>query len=280
MTQQDQRQELTTDPLARSTDVEAIILAAGKGTRMRQGYDGPKVMAPVSGRPMICWVVEACEQAGVRRCVLVVGYRGDEVRRAFASDDRCDFVEQVEQLGTGHAAHMAEPCFRNVPACDVLVLAGDTPLIRPRTLSRLIDTHRQSNSQVTLATAEVDDPTGYGRVIRGPDGSFDAIVEQADATAEQRAVKEINLSYYCFRSDVLFDALPRVTPKNKQGEIYLTDVPGLVKQDGGRVTVVDRVPLEEGLGVNDPQQRETAEKILQTRGGAGSGADQPVGGAG
>lgn len=242
---------------------QAIILAAGKGTRMNS--DLPKVVHAVAGKPMVWWVAEACRRAGVTRCVVVVGYGADRVKAALADRSDCAFVEQAEQLGTGHATRMAEPAFVNQPATDVFVLAGDGPLIREATLSKLLQVHRQSGSAATLATAILDDPTGYGRVIRNADGSFHQIVEQKDATPAQLAVREVNPSYYCFRSDLLFAGLSQVKNANSQREYYLTDVPALLQARGRRVSVVDAVPAEDVLSINTPEQLAEVDRILRAR---------------
>ncbi|MEM9914247.1 MAG: NTP transferase domain-containing protein [Planctomycetota bacterium] len=241
----------------------AILMAAGKGTRM--GSDLPKVLFEVGGKPMLRWVVEACFAAGVETCVVVVGYRGDDVRAALADEPRCVFVEQTEQLGTAHAADMARPIFENRPAGDVFVLAGDGPLIRSQTLARLLELHRRTKASATLATAVLDDPTGYGRVIRNAASQFDRIVEQKDATPEELAVQEVNPSYYCFRSDDLFATLTQVSNANKQGEYYITDVPGLLRNQGKTVTLVDAVPAEDVLSINTPEQLAEVDRILRDR---------------
>lgn len=245
-----------------STAPQAIILAAGKGKRM--GGDRAKVLFEVADRPMINWVVDACHDAGVGRCVIVVGFQGNLVREALADNPRCVFVEQTEQLGTGHAAAMAQPLFVGEP-CDVFVLAGDGPLIRASTLRTLLATHRDSRAAATLATAVIDDPDGYGRVMRDADGGFNRIVEQKDATAEQLKVREVNPSYYCFASDALFDSLGRIDNRNQQGEYYLTDVPGLLKTRGHVVSVVDAVPPEDVLSINTPEQLAQVDRILRAR---------------
>ncbi|MFA9479054.1 NTP transferase domain-containing protein [Phycisphaerales bacterium AB-hyl4] len=241
----------------------AILLAAGKGTRM--GGDRAKVLYEAAGQSMIRWVVQACKAAGCERVIVVVGYQADAVRESLADEPGVAFVEQTEQLGTGHAAMMAAPCFEGRPATDVFVLAGDAPLIREQTLAKLLAVHRETQAVATLATAELDDPTGYGRVLRDASGNFDAIVEQKDATDEQRAIREVNPSYYCFRSDRLFDSLAKVSNDNKQGEYYLTDVPGMLKQAGERVSVVDAVPAEDVIGVNTPEQLAVVDEILKNR---------------
>lgn len=242
---------------------EAIILAAGKGTRM--GGDLPKVAYPVADRPMVWWVVQACQEASVARCIVVVGYRGEEVNKVLADRRDCVFVEQHEQLGTGHATLMASPLLGDGPARDVFVLPGDAPLIRGRTLRRLLETHRASDAAATLATSVLDDPAGYGRVIRDDDGSFQAIIEQKDATESQRRVREINAGYYCFRSDRLFDSLKQISNANAQGEYYLTDVPGMLKQAGETVAIIDGVPPQEVMGVNNPTQLAQVDLLLRER---------------
>lgn len=230
------------------------------------GGDKPKVLYEVAGLPMVTWVVRACRMAGVSRCVIVVGYKGDDVRAALVDEPGCEFVEQTEQLGTGHAARMAAPLFEADEIGDTFVLAGDGPLIRAATLEKLLHAHREREADATLATAVIDDPMGYGRVIRDPhDGDFMAIVEQKDATPEQLAINEVNPSYYCFRSQALFAALARVSNDNQQGEYYLTDVPGLLRSEGRSVAVVDAVPAEDVLSINTPQQLEEVDRILRER---------------
>ena len=251
------------DSHANTPAPQAILLAAGKGTRM--GGDLPKVLYPVCGRPMIEWVVRACRDAGADRCIVVIGYQGDKVRQALAGYDRVDFVEQTEQLGTAHAARMAEPLFVGQPETDVFVLAGDGPLIRSRTLSRLLELHRRTRAAATLATAVIDDPTGYGRIVRSNDGGFEGIVEQKDATPRQLEIREVNPSYYCFRSGALFQALGNVENTNRQGEFYLTDVPALLKKQGKTVSVVEAVPPEDVLSINTPEQLAEVERIMSSR---------------
>jgi bifunctional UDP-N-acetylglucosamine pyrophosphorylase/glucosamine-1-phosphate N-acetyltransferase len=214
---------------------------------------------------MVCWVVDACRRAGVERVVVVVGFGANLVRDALQNTPHVEFVEQTELLGTGHAVMMAAPVFAGRPACDVFVLAGDGPLIRPQTLTTLLAAHRQKRAAATLATALLDDPTGYGRVLRQPDGSFASIVEQKDATPQELAVREINPSYYCFRSDWLFDALPRVRNTNKQKEYYLTDVPGILRDSSQTVALVDAVPPEDVLSINTLEQLAQVDQIMLAR---------------
>jgi bifunctional UDP-N-acetylglucosamine pyrophosphorylase/glucosamine-1-phosphate N-acetyltransferase len=160
---------------------------------------------------------------------------------------------------------MAAPLFASLPRRDVFVLAGDGPLIRPQTLDRLLHVHRDADAAATLATALLDDPTGYGRIIRDEGGAFEAIIEHRDATEEQLQINEINPSYYCFASDKLFDGLARVGNDNRQGEFYLTDVPAVLKGGGDTVCVVDAVPTEDVLSINTPQQLAEVDAILRRR---------------
>ncbi|MEM1444723.1 MAG: NTP transferase domain-containing protein [Planctomycetota bacterium] len=248
--------------------VAAVLLAAGKGTRMDS--DLPKVLHEVAGKPMVRWVIDACRAAGVTRVVVVVGYREDLVREALQDEPNVAFATQSEQLGTGHAAAMAEEALADFTG-DVFVLCGDMPLIRPHILDELLATHRTRSAAATLATAVLQDPTGYGRVIRetpsggGDGGGFDRIVEQKDATPEQLAVREVNPSYYCFKAPELFDALKRVSSDNAQGEYYLTDVPGLLKQDGKPVALLDAVPESDVLGINTLDDLKTVDTVMRQR---------------
>ena len=254
----------------------AIVLAAGKGTRMKS--DLPKVLHPAAGEPMVRHVVEALREIGAAPIVLVVGHGAELVREAFSRPEDRDlrFALQAEQRGTGHAVQ----CGLSALAAgefdrDVVVLCGDVPLVRGRTLAALLEAHRASRASATLATSRVADPTGYGRIARDERGRFRAIVEHADASAAERAIDEINPSVYAFRGPVLAQALPRVGSANAKGEIYLTDVFSLLLADesDGRlaapaVEVVPAVPPEEVLSVNDPVQLAEVDRILRSRASA------------
>jgi UDP-N-acetylglucosamine diphosphorylase/glucosamine-1-phosphate N-acetyltransferase len=239
-------------------------MAAGKGTRMGEA-DLPKVLYPVADQPMLWWVIRACQEAGVSRCVVVIGYKGDEVREALSGFDGIAFVEQTDPKGTAHAVQVTQPLFENQPATDLLVLAGDGPLIRARTLGRMLEVHRRRKASATLATSVIDDPTGYGRIIRSADGSLKDIVEQKDATDEQLQIREVNPSYYCFESTALFGALSQVEPHNQQGEYYITDVPSIMKQHGQGVEVIEAVPPQDVLSINTQQQLKEVDTILRRR---------------
>ena len=250
-------------------------MAAGKGTRMG-GIDLPKVLREVADKPMLHWVVRACQEAGVSRCVVVVGYMAELVRESLSGFDGVAFVEQGEPKGTANAVQVTEPLFENEPETDLFVLAGDGPLIRARTLGRVLEVHRRRKAAATLATSVIDDPTGYGRIIRGKDGSLQSIVEQKDANEAQLAVREVNPSYYCFQSKALFSALHEVQPHNQQGEYYVTDVPTILKGHGKGVEVVEAVPPDDVLSINTPEQLKQVDAILRKRLERElSGANQP-----
>lgn len=228
----------------------AVILAAGKGTRMRS--DLPKVIHPVGGRPMVCAVVDACLAAGCTRVIAVVGFRQELVREALSGyGPRVEFAVQYEQLGTGHAVRCAEATYRRGGAGgDVFVLCGDGPLIRASTLTMMLDRHRSVAAMATLATSVIADPTGYGRIVRDASGRFTGIVEHKNCTPEQLRIREVNPSYYCFQGESLFRALGRVERNALTGEFYVTDVPELLMREGGRVEVIDAVSPEDVLSIN------------------------------
>jgi UDP-N-acetylglucosamine diphosphorylase/glucosamine-1-phosphate N-acetyltransferase len=243
----------------------AIILAAGKGTRM--GGDLPKVVHPVGGRPMICAVVDACRAAGCARIIVVVGYKQELVRDALAGVPEIEFAVQDQQLGTGHAVLCAESTLLAAKRVSeaTLVLAGDGPLIRPDTIRLLLDRHARTRAAATLATAIIDDPTGYGRIVRDAQGAFTGIVEHKNATPAQRETREINPSYYCFRTGVLFDALRAVTRNPLSGEYYLTDVLGLLLSRGERVEVAPGVPPQDVLSINTPGELAVVDRLFRAR---------------
>ncbi len=252
----------TADPPPRP--LAAIILAAGKGTRMNS--DLPKVVHEVAGRPMVCWVVDAVREVSADPIVLVVGHGADTVRDAFADDESADlrYAVQQEQLGTGHATRCAAEALEGFDG-DVFVLAGDGPLIRPQTLRAMHERHRHSRAAATLATAVLDDPSGYGRVVRDSGGRFDRIVEQKNAGDDELAIREIYPSYACFDAALLLGALRDLTPDEVTGEYYVTDVPAMLKSAGYRVEIVDAVPPEDVLSINTPQQLAEVDSILTTR---------------
>lgn len=228
----------------------AVILAAGKGTRMKQ--DLPKVMSLIGGRPLIHYVVEATLKAGVHDIVVVHGYQGELVTAALASFP-VRLARQAEQLGTGHAVRTTA-AFLAEDTGPVLVLAGDIPLVRAETMRRLLDHHRDRQATVTVLTTDMPDATGYGRIIRDPSGRVTAIVEERDATPEQRAVREINSSIYAFDRAFLLGSLDRIRAENSQKEYYLTDLVYLAVQEGFRVEAIKVSDFREVSGVNTVDQ--------------------------
>ncbi len=231
------------------------------------GSDLPKVVHQVGGRAMVSIVAEACHAVGCSPIVAVVGHGREHVERVLeGASGEIRYALQAEQLGTGHAVLAAEASLTDVsPDTDVLVLCGDGPLIREDTIRTLLDTHRTANAAATLATAVVDDPSGYGRIVRDGGGRFARIVEQKNASADELTIREINPSYYCFKLGPLMDALRRVERNPKTGEYYLTDVPALLLAGGARVEVVEAVPAEDVLSINTPEQLAQVDRIYRQR---------------
>lgn len=224
--------------------------------------DLPKVVHAVADEPMVRWVVRACRDAGCDRVIVVVGHRQELVRGAL-SDVPVEFVVQAEQLGTGHAVQQAEPALAG-SAGDVIVLAGDGPLVRADALRALIEQHRAVRADATLGTAEIDDPTGYGRILRDSAGRFLGVVEHKDATEAQRSIREINPSVYCFGARALFSALASVT-RSATGEFYLTDAPALIAAAGGVIDAVRSLTPDEAVSINTPEELATADRLLRAR---------------
>ena len=240
----------------------AIILAAGVSSRMNTEL--PKVLHEVCGRPMLGYVLDACREVGVRKIYVVVGYGAEQVKEWFADDKDLVWVRQTKQRGTAHAVLC---CKKYIAGFDgqTLVLCGDGPLIRSATLQILVEKHRVENAAVTLATAVLDDPTGYGRIVRDVYGNIQGIVEDADCAREQFLIREVNPSYYLFNNKILFETIKKVKPDNVKGEYYLTDAIALIIASGRKVVAVTAVRPEEAMGVNSRAQLSTASKIMQRR---------------
>lgn len=240
--------------------VAGIILAAGKGTRMKS--DLPKGLFAACGVPMVELIGRAMRGAGIDRPVVITGHRGELLREALG--DGYEFAVQEQQLGTGHAAMMARDALAHHVG-PVVVTPGDTPLLTSEALNGLIDTHLREGAECTMATVVFEDPTGYGRVLRDADGVACRIVEEKDATPEQRLLKEVCVSVYCFSGPTLFRLLPTLSTDNAQGEYYLTDMIAAVYEDGGRVATHAFEDAETMLGVNDRWQLAQASAILRGR---------------
>ena len=238
----------------------AVILAAGKGTRMKSAL--PKVLHAVGGKSMLRHVMTAAEQAGAKRMLVVVGFGGDKVQAEIGA--AAEFVLQAEQLGTGHAMMQVQPVLAGFSG-TILLLCGDTPLLTGQALLDLVAAHQQSGAAATVLTAMPADATGYGRILRDESGQVLGIVEQKDATAEQKQIGEINTGIYCFEAAPLFAALAGLTCNNAQGEYYLTDVLAILAQAGQQVGAVEVADFQETLGINSRLQLAEAEKILRQR---------------
>ncbi len=240
--------------------VAGVILAAGKGTRMKS--DLPKGLHPILGVPMLELIGRAMKGAGVARPIVVIGHGGEAVQQALGTG--YEYVWQREQLGTGHAASMAAGILDGFDG-EVLVVPGDAPLIESETLQALLQHHRREAAACTMAIAELTDPTGYGRIIRNSAGVACRVVEEKDADPDQKRIREVCTSFYCFDADAFLGALPKLKNTNAQGEYYLTDVPEILTETGKKVetwTVRDDSLL---MGVNDRYQLAEAGRILQTR---------------
>ena len=238
----------------------AVILAAGKGTRMKSAL--PKVLHAVGGKSMLRHVMTAAEQAGAKRTLVVVGFGGDKVQAEIGA--AAEFVLQAEQLGTGHAMMQVQPVLAGFSG-TILLLCGDTPLLTGQALLDLVAAHQQSGAAATVLTAKPADATGYGRILRDESGQVLGIVEQKDATAEQKQIGEINTGIYCFEAAPLFAALAGLTCNNAQGEYYLTDVLAILAQAGQQVGAVEVSDFQETLGINSRLQLAEAEAILRRR---------------
>ena len=241
-------------------DLTTVILAAGKGTRMKSSL--PKVLHKAGGKAMLAHVLAAAKEAGAVRSIVVVGFGGEAVEEALAGE--ADFVTQEEQLGTGHAVLQAEPLLQEEKG-TVLVLCGDTPLLTGKLLKKLAKEHAAAGAKATVLTAVMPDATGYGRIIRAADGTVERIVEHKDATEEERTVREVNSGIYCFEAPDLFTALHEVKNDNAQGEYYLPDVLEILKKKGEKIFAVAADDYEETLGVNSRAQLAASEKILRRR---------------
>jgi bifunctional UDP-N-acetylglucosamine pyrophosphorylase/glucosamine-1-phosphate N-acetyltransferase len=241
--------------------VKAIVLGAGKGTRMKS--DLAKVLHPVAGRPMLMWALDALQVANSAETVVVVGHQADAVRSILPHSVRSAL--QAEQLGTGHAAMIGMEELEVGPDDDIVVMPGDMPLVRGETLDELLELHRRTGAAATLLTVKLDEPRAYGRILRS-DGGVVGIVEAKDATPEQLEIAEVGTSVYVFAGRWFAQALSQISTDNAQGEYYLTDVVGVLAAAGHRIEAHVASP-EEGLGINSVDQLAGVEEVLYQRGG-------------
>ncbi|WP_438286908.1 bifunctional UDP-N-acetylglucosamine diphosphorylase/glucosamine-1-phosphate N-acetyltransferase GlmU [Paenibacillus hubeiensis] len=238
----------------------AIVLAAGQGKRMKSKLY--KVLHPVCGKPMVGHVLDAALRAGVERTVVVVGHGAEAVQSFLGT--KAEYALQAEQLGTGHAVKQAKDLLGSESG-STIVVCGDTPLVTSETLQGLMELHESRGAAATVLTANLDQPHGYGRVIRSEDGSVLRIVEQKDCNPQEDAVKEINTGTYCFDNAKLFAALEKVTNENAQGEFYLTDVIGIFRNEGEVVEAYMSDDIAESIGVNDRLALSQAEGFMRER---------------
>ena len=243
-------------------EVMAIILAAGQSKRMKS--ETPKVLHEVCGRPMIEYVLDAARAAGAVKIVVVVGHKADEVKSALKHHDDVSFVLQVAQLGTGHAVMC---CRRSLAEHDgpVLVLAGDTPLLRGESLSGLVEELTSQHAVCVVGTAKTENNFGLGRIVRDASGTFLRIVEEKDATDEERAITEINTGCFAFSGPSLLSALEEMTSNNAQGEYYLTDCAEILRKHGKTVSAACQFEISEAMGVNTQEQLAEVEQVMQSR---------------
>ncbi len=241
--------------------IDAVVLAAGKGTRMKS--DLPKVLHRIAGRPLLDHVLDTVETVGINHTVVVVGHQADLVERACRRDG-IDFILQEPQLGTGHAVQVAVGKLR--PGGYCVVLAGDVPLLRAETLQRLIESAVASGSAAVVLTCLVSDAGAYGRIVKNPAGRVLKIVEARDASAAELAIGEYNTGVFCFQTDRLVEALENLTTDNNQGEYYLTDTVAYLVGAGHLVEAVATSDPAEVVGINTVDELAEAEQLLAGRG--------------
>ncbi len=240
----------------------AIVLAAGKGTRMKS--DLPKVLPEVHRRPMIHYVLDALTEGGIGRTIVVVGHRAELVRAELQGRDHVEFADQAEQLGTGHAVMVCRERLADYRGA-VLIVAGDSPMMQSRSVAALLEEFHRSPAACILGTASKEDPSGLGRVIRDAEGNFQAIVEEKDATEQQRRITEVNMSYYVFECQELLRSLEQIRADNSQGEYYVTDCPGVLVAEGKEVRALNVLQPCEALSINTVEDLAVVEAAMTKR---------------
>ena len=245
----------------------AIVLAAGKGTRMNS--DLPKVLHEAAGKTLLTWVLDALNDAGCHEQIVVVGYGGEKVREHIGARTGVQFAVQQKQLGTGDAVRAAAPLIESTLATGarsrpVVIVCGDSPLLRPSSIRRLLEAFQSMGAACLLGTAITEDPTGLGRIVRDTNNRFVCITEEKDATESERLIQEVNMSTYIFAADQLLKALEQITTDNAAGEYYLTDCPKVLLDTGEPVDAVACLDPSESLSVNTPEQLQAVAKALQT----------------
>jgi bifunctional UDP-N-acetylglucosamine pyrophosphorylase / glucosamine-1-phosphate N-acetyltransferase len=243
-------------------DAIAVVLAAGKSTRMKSAL--PKVVHEICGRPMVEYVLEAVRAAGVKRTIVVVGHGADIVRSLLSAEPDVDFAVQSEQKGTGHAVMVCREHLARHPG-PIFVLYGDMPLLRSESLRGLLEDLTSNRAACVIGTAVTEANEGLGRIVRDASGEFVRIVEEKDASPEERSITEINTGCYAFEGPSLLWALDHIRPANKQNEYYLTDCPGVLREAGKRIVAAPRFDVAEAQGVNTRVQLADVERSIQKR---------------
>ncbi len=238
----------------------AVILAAGKGTRMKS--DLPKVLCQANGKPLVKYVIDALRTAGVDQLIAVVGYRADLVQQELASEPRLSFAFQTEQLGTGHAVMM---CREHLQGCSgpVVVVAGDSPMLQAESVRKILEEFESTGAACVLGTLKHPSPHGLGRIVRDEQGNFERIVEEKDASAQERLINEVNMSTYVFDAVELLRGLDQLTNSNQQKEYYITDLPAIMLARGLTVRALPVLQPIEALSVNTVEHLAEVEQELQ-----------------
>ena len=256
--------------MSKDHPVNALILAAGLGTRMKSSK--AKVLHEVHSKPMILHVMDTVKELNLDHIYVIVGHQREKVA-ALVTGYQADCIVQEEQLGTGHAVLCAEKQLQHKGG-TVLILSGDVPLIRAETLKAMLNSHLQSRPVLTLMTTTLADPTNYGRIVRNSQGGLLGIIEEKDATEDQKKIKEINAGIYCAETDFLFRALKKITTDNRQGEMYLTDIVKIAIDEGFLVDIFSGVGSDEVLGVNSKEELAVADSWLRNQKGRQSGNNE------
>ena len=243
-------------------NVAVVILAAGMGTRMKS--DKAKVLHEITDQPMITYVVEAARKVAGADVIVVIGHQAQKVQDCLSGFDELIFAHQDEQRGTAHAVLCALP---HIPdhCKEVVILCGDVPLIQSETIIGLVEDHLGNTRDISLLAVELDDPYGYGRVVLDEDLGVTGIIEEADATEEQKAINLINTGIYCIQKQFLLEALPKIRTDNAQGELYLTDVMGIGYRDKKKIGVLTGTDCQQILGINTCQDQELVNDIMKKR---------------
>lgn len=235
------------------------------GTRMLTGGSQmPKVLLDVCGRPMVQYVVEACQAVGVDRIILVVGFGEQLVREAMSDFTNLEYVQQIPQRGTGHAVQCCREALSDFVGCT-LVMCGDSPLGKSETLHALIEQRERQQVELLMGTVIMNDPRGYGRIIRDEDGNLEKIIEQPECNEKQAAIREVNPSVYCFKTQPMLAAVEKLVPSPVKKELYLTDTLEILRAQGYKVAAYTALTEEEVLGANTPEQLEEIEQVMRRR---------------